>query len=119
MHVARTQCSLSAMSCDTVGLCGNCDKHGGSESRPKYEAVKAKSLQSSNDCARNKKWAEAALWNENFEWSSDLDAICKENMRVRSRQGHNGPHTCGFEDTSGHKRPQTWAFHATGHNKNV
>ena len=31
---------LSAMSCDTVGLCGNCDKHGGSESRPKYEAVK-------------------------------------------------------------------------------
>ena len=31
---------LSAMSCDTVGLCGNCDKHGGSESRLKYEAVK-------------------------------------------------------------------------------
>ena len=31
---------LSAMSCDTVGLCGNCDKHGGAESRPKYEAVK-------------------------------------------------------------------------------
>ena len=25
---------LSAMSCDTVGLCGNCDKHGGSESGP-------------------------------------------------------------------------------------
>ena len=51
---------------------------------------------------------------ENSEWSSDLDAIfCKENMRVRPRQGHNGPHTCGFEDTSGHKRPQTWAFHAT------
>ena len=39
---------LSAMSCDTVGLCGNCDKHGGSESRPKYEAVKAKSLQSNH-----------------------------------------------------------------------
>ena len=32
---------LSAMSCDTVGLCVNCDKHGGAESRPKYvEAVK-------------------------------------------------------------------------------
>ena len=31
---------LSAMSCDTVDLCGNCDKHGGAESRPKYEAVK-------------------------------------------------------------------------------
>ena len=31
---------LSAMSCDTGGLCGNCDKHGGPESRPKYEAVK-------------------------------------------------------------------------------
>ena len=30
----------SAMFCDTVGLCGNCDKHGGAESRPKYEAVK-------------------------------------------------------------------------------
>ena len=28
------------MSCDTVGLCGNCDKYGGPESRPKYEAVK-------------------------------------------------------------------------------
>ena len=38
-------------------------------------------------------------------------------MRVRPRQGHNGPHTCGFEDASGHKRPQTWAFHATGHNR--
>ena len=38
-------------------------------------------------------------------------------MRVRPRQGHNGPHTCGFEDTSGHKRPQTRAFHATGHNR--
>ena len=38
-------------------------------------------------------------------------------MRVRPRQGHNGPHTCGFEDTSGHKRLQTWAFHATGHNR--
>ena len=55
---------------------------------------------------------------ENSEWSSDLDAIfCKENMRVRPQQRHNGPHTCGFEDTSGHKRPQTWAFHATGHNR--
>ena len=32
--------SLSAMSCDTVGLCGNCDKHGGLESRSKHEAVK-------------------------------------------------------------------------------
>ena len=31
---------LSAMSCDTGDLCGNCDKHGGAESRPKYEAVK-------------------------------------------------------------------------------
>ena len=31
---------LSAMSCDTVGLCGNCNKHGGPESRLKYEAVK-------------------------------------------------------------------------------
>ena len=31
---------LSAMSCDTVGLCGNCDKHGGLESGPKYEAIK-------------------------------------------------------------------------------
>ena len=31
---------LSAMSYDTVGLCGNCDKHGGPESRPNYEAVK-------------------------------------------------------------------------------
>ena len=37
---------LSAMSCDTFGLCGNCDKHGGAESRPKYE--KAKSLQSNH-----------------------------------------------------------------------
>ena len=34
MHVATL---LSTMSCDTVGLCG---KHGGPESRPKYEAVK-------------------------------------------------------------------------------
>ena len=31
---------LSAMSCDTADLCGNCDKHGGAESRLKYEAVK-------------------------------------------------------------------------------
>ena len=30
---------LSAMSCDTVGLSGNCDEHGGSESRLKHEAV--------------------------------------------------------------------------------
>ena len=26
---------LSAMSCDTVDLCGNCDKHGGAEMKPK------------------------------------------------------------------------------------
>ena len=31
---------LSAMSCDTGDLCGNWDKHGSAESRPKYEAAK-------------------------------------------------------------------------------
>ena len=36
----RPSTLLSAMSCDAVGLCGSCDKHGGSESRLKYEAVK-------------------------------------------------------------------------------
>ena len=25
---------LSAMSCDTVDLCGNCDQHGGAEMKP-------------------------------------------------------------------------------------
>ena len=25
---------LSAMSCETVDLCGNCDKHGGAEMKP-------------------------------------------------------------------------------------
>ena len=35
---------LSAMSCDTVGLCGNCDKHGGLESGPKYEAKQCRDI---------------------------------------------------------------------------